>query len=144
MINSYGKGALVYLRDHEGRGIGLLNKLKAYALQDKGQDTIEANISLGFEPDLRNYGTGAQILRDIGYTKFKLITNNPKKIVALKGYGLEVIERVALDVDVNKYNERYIDPNRKHVVLLVMYDEFTFYLYSFDKKGIDNDSIKFI
>ncbi len=112
MINDYGVGAVVYLRDHEGRGIGLLNKLKAYILQDKGQDTIEANISLGFESDLRNYGTGAQILLDIGYDKFKLITNNPKKIIALKGYGLEVVDRVTLDVDINKYNKRYIETKK--------------------------------
>lgn len=108
LIEEYGKGALVYMRGHEGRGIGLVNKIKAYALQDKGQDTVQANISLGFQPDLRNYGIGAQILRDLGYTKFKLITNNPTKIVALKGYGLEVVERVALKPHLNKYNEKYI------------------------------------
>ena len=108
LINDYGKGALVYMRGHEGRGIGLVNKIKAYALQEKGQDTVEANISLGFQPDLRNYGIGAQILRDLGYTKFKLITNNPTKIVALKGYGLEIVERVALKTPLNKYNERYM------------------------------------
>ena len=112
LINEYGVGALVYLRDHEGRGIGLLNKLKAYILQDKGQDTIEANISLGFDSDLRNYGTGAQILLDIGYDKFKLITNNPKKIIALKGYGLEVVDRVSLNIDINKYNQRYIETKK--------------------------------
>ncbi len=108
LINDYGKGALIYMRGHEGRGIGLVNKIKAYALQEKGQDTVEANISLGFLPDLRNYGIGAQILRDLGYTKFKLITNNPTKIVALKGYGLEVTERVALRTPLNKYNEKYM------------------------------------
>lgn len=108
LINEYGKGALVYMRGHEGRGIGLVNKIKAYALQEKGQDTVEANISLGFQPDLRNYGIGAQILRDLGYTKFKLITNNPTKIIALKGYGLEIVERVALKTPLNKYNERYM------------------------------------
>lgn len=108
LINDYGKGALIYMRGHEGRGIGLVNKIKAYALQEKGQDTVEANISLGFLPDLRNYGIGAQILRDLGYTKFKLITNNPTKIVALKGYGLEVVERVALKSHLNKYNEKYM------------------------------------
>ena len=108
LINEYGKGALIYMRGHEGRGIGLVNKIKAYALQEKGQDTVEANLSLGFRPDLRNYGVGAQILRDIGYTKFKLITNNPTKIVALKGYGLEITERVALKTPLNKYNEKYM------------------------------------
>lgn len=108
LINDYGKGALIYMRGHEGRGIGLVNKIKAYALQEHGQDTVEANISLGFLPDLRNYGIGAQILRDLGYTKFKLITNNPTKIVALKGYGLEVTERVALKTPLNKYNEKYM------------------------------------
>lgn len=108
LIEEYGKGALVYIRGHEGRGIGLVNKIKAYALQEKGQDTVQANISLGFQPDLRNYGIGAQILRDLGYTKFKLITNNPTKIVALSGYGLEVAERVALKTPLNKYNERYM------------------------------------
>ncbi len=108
LVNDYGKGAVVYLRGHEGRGIGLVNKIKAYALQEKGQDTVEANVSLGFKPDLRNYGIGAQILRDIGYTKFKLITNNPKKIIGLKGYGLEVTERVALTPYLTKFNEKYM------------------------------------
>ncbi len=108
LINDYGKGALVYLRGHEGRGIGLVNKIKAYALQEQGEDTVQANLSLGFSPDLRNYGIGAQILKDLGYTKFKLITNNPKKIIALNGYGLEVTERVALKPELNEYNERYI------------------------------------
>ena len=108
LIESYGKGALIYIRGHEGRGIGLVNKINAYALQEKGQDTVQANISLGFKPDLRNYGIGAQILRDLGYTKIKLITNNPTKIVALKGYGLEITERVALKTPLNRYNEKYM------------------------------------
>lgn len=108
LIENYGKGALIYIRGHEGRGIGLVNKIKAYALQEQGEDTVQANISLGFQPDLRNYGIGAQILRDLGYTKFKLITNNPTKIIALNGYGLEIVERVALKTPLNKYNERYI------------------------------------
>ena len=107
-IDEYGKGALVYIRGHEGRGIGLVNKIKAYALQEKGEDTVEANISLGFQPDLRHYGIGAQILRDLGYSKIKLITNNPRKIIALKGYGLEITERIELKTPLNKYNERYI------------------------------------
>ena len=113
MINQYGKGALIYLRDHEGRGIGLINKLKAYKLQDAGQDTVEANVSLGFAPDLRNYGVGAQIILDLGFNNFKLITNNPKKIVGLKGYGLMIHENINIKSEVNKYNERYINTKRE-------------------------------
>ncbi len=108
MVNDYGKGAIIYIRGHEGRGIGIVNKIKAYKLQECGQDTIEANVSLGFEPDLRTYGIGAQILLDLGYKKFKLITNNPKKIIGLNGYGLEIAERISLKAQINKYNEKYI------------------------------------
>lgn len=108
MVNEYGKGAVIYIRGHEGRGIGIVNKIKAYNLQEQGQDTVEANVSLGFEPDLRTYGIGAQILLDLGYKKFKLITNNPKKIIGLSGYGLEVTERVSLKSELNKHNEKYI------------------------------------
>ncbi|MDD3594176.1 MAG: bifunctional 3,4-dihydroxy-2-butanone-4-phosphate synthase/GTP cyclohydrolase II [Candidatus Gastranaerophilales bacterium] len=107
-IEDYGCGALVYLRDHEGRGIGLTNKIKAYDLQDHGKDTVEANIDLGFEPDLRDYGVGAQILLDLGLTRFNLITNNPKKIVALKGYNIEITDRIAIPCELNKYNEFYM------------------------------------
>lgn len=113
MIQEYGKGAVIYIRDHEGRGIGLINKLKAYKLQEQGQDTIEANISLGFAPDLRNYGVGAQIILDLGFNNFNLITNNPKKIVGLNGYGLTINENINIKSEVNKYNERYINTKKE-------------------------------
>lgn len=113
MIDEYGKGAIVYIRDHEGRGIGLINKIKAYSLQEKGQDTIEANISLGFSPDLRDYGVGAQIILDLGYNKFNLITNNPKKIVGLEGYGLSVNETVHMEADINCYNQKYMKTKKE-------------------------------
>lgn len=108
MIDKYGKGAVVYLMNHEGRGIGIVNKIKAYALQDKGEDTIQANLSLGFNSDLRDYGDGAQILLDLGFKRFKLITNNPQKIVGLEGYGLEILERVKVESECTKYNYRYL------------------------------------
>ncbi len=112
IINDKGYGALVYLREHEGRGIGLLNKLKAYVLQDQGQDTVEANISLGFEPDLRDYGVGAQILLDLGFNKINLITNNPTKIIGLEGYGLEVQERVSLKPEIQEFNKNYMQTKK--------------------------------
>ncbi|OGI01120.1 MAG: bifunctional 3,4-dihydroxy-2-butanone 4-phosphate synthase/GTP cyclohydrolase II [Candidatus Melainabacteria bacterium GWF2_37_15] len=111
-IQKEGKGALVYIKTHEGRGIGILNKLKAYVLQEQGQDTVEANLSLGFEPDLRDYGVGAQILLDLGIKKFRLITNNPKKIIGLEGYDLEIVDRVELPVCKNKHNEKYLNTKR--------------------------------
>lgn len=112
MINEYGKGALVYMRGHEGRGIGIVNKIKAYHLQECGQDTVEANISLGFKPDLRDYGAGAQIIRDLGFNNFNLITNNPKKIIGLKGYGLTVHDIIKLTPEINIYNEKYMNTKR--------------------------------
>ena len=110
-IAAAGRGALVYLRQ-EGRGIGLLNKIRAYALQDAGADTVEANVALGFAPDLRDYGVGAQILRDLGARRLRLLTNNPRKVVALQGFGLEVVERVALHAGENPHNERYLATKR--------------------------------
>lgn len=112
LIDEYGKGAVIYIRNHEGRGIGLINKIKAYALQEKGQDTIEANVSLGFQPDLRDYGVGAQIILDLGYNNFNLITNNPKKIVGLEGYGLEINDIVNLEPEINSYNQRYMETKK--------------------------------
>lgn len=106
-IDEAGSGVLVYLRQ-EGRGIGLINKLKAYELQEQGLDTVDANIKLGFAPDLRDYGIGAQILKDIGVSKIRLLTNNPRKIIGLDGYGLEVVERVPLQVAENEDNSRYL------------------------------------
>lgn len=108
MISKHGKGALVYMIGHEGRGIGLINKIKAYALQDLGQDTVQANVSLGFAPDLRDYGIGAQIIKDLGFSKFNLLTNNPTKIIGLNGYGLEINERVPIEPVIDEFNEKYI------------------------------------
>jgi len=113
MIQEYGKGAVVYIRNHEGRGIGLVNKIKAYHLQDKGQDTMEANISLGFPVDLRDYGVGAQIILDLGFNNFNLLTNNPKKIIGLTGYGLKIHEVINLKTDVNKYNAKYLQTKKE-------------------------------
>lgn len=112
-IENYGKGALIYLTDHEGRGIGLCNKIKAYKLQEQGQDTVEANLSLGFKEDLRDYGTGAQILRDLGYTNFDLITNNPKKIIGLEGYGLSINSIIKVNSEITEYNMRYLNTKKE-------------------------------
>jgi 3,4-dihydroxy 2-butanone 4-phosphate synthase/GTP cyclohydrolase II len=108
MIESEGEGVLLYMRQ-EGRGIGIAGKLKAYILQEKGMDTVEANEALGFPADLRDYGIGAQILKDLGAGSIRLITNNPRKVVGLQGYGLEITERVPLVIPPNPFNERYLD-----------------------------------
>jgi 3,4-dihydroxy 2-butanone 4-phosphate synthase/GTP cyclohydrolase II len=111
LIAREGRGAVVYL-DQEGRGIGLLNKLRAYALQDSGADTVQANERLGFAPDLRNYGIGAQILRDLGLSSIRVMTNNPRKLVGLEGYGLEIVERVPLVADPSHDNRSYLQVKR--------------------------------
>ena len=111
MVAREGCGVIVYMRQ-EGRGIGLVNKLKAYVLQDEGLDTVEANTHLGFKPDLRDYGIGAQILRDLGVRKMRLLTNNPKKIIGLEGYGLEVASRLPIEVQASEESKRYLSTKR--------------------------------
>ncbi len=111
MVQEEGKGAILYM-SQEGRGIGLLNKLKAYQLQEQGMDTVEANIHLGFQMDERDYGIGAQILRHLGITKLRLLSNNPKKRVGLVGYGLEIIENLPIEINPNPFNEKYLQTKR--------------------------------
>lgn len=111
MVQAEGKGVILYM-NQEGRGIGLLNKLKAYRLQEEGMDTVEANLHLGFQTDQRDYGVGAQILRHIGVTKLRLLTNNPKKRVGLIGYGLEIVDNIPLKVEPNPHNEKYLQTKR--------------------------------
>jgi 3,4-dihydroxy 2-butanone 4-phosphate synthase/GTP cyclohydrolase II len=111
MVEKAGRGVVLYMRQ-EGRGIGLVNKLLAYHLQEQGKDTVEANEALGFKADLRDYGTGAQILKDLGLKKIKLLTNNPKKVIGLKGYDLEIVERIPLEIPPNPINEKYLNTKR--------------------------------
>ncbi|SHF85666.1 bifunctional 3,4-dihydroxy-2-butanone-4-phosphate synthase/GTP cyclohydrolase II [Flavisolibacter ginsengisoli] len=111
MVEAEGKGAIIYM-NQEGRGIGLLNKLKAYRLQEQGMDTVEANLHLGFQTDQRDYGVGAQILRHLGITKLRLISNNPKKRVGLIGYGLEIVENLPIKVEPNPHNQKYLQTKK--------------------------------
>jgi 3,4-dihydroxy 2-butanone 4-phosphate synthase/GTP cyclohydrolase II len=124
MIAKEGRGVLLYMRQ-EGRGIGLHNKIRAYALQDQGADTVEANELLGFGPDLRDYGIGAQILADLGLRRIRLLTNNPRKVVGLEGYGLEVVETVPIVVPPGPYNAYYLETKRKKMGHLINTDTHT-------------------
>ena len=121
-IEKNGSGVLLYMRQ-EGRGIGLINKLKAYVLQEQGMDTVDANIKLGFAPDLRDYGIGAQILKDLGVRTIRLLTNNPRKIAGLEGYGLSIAERVPLQMAANKDNSRYLHTKQEKLGHLLQFEE---------------------
>lgn len=121
MINREGKGVVLYM-NQEGRGIGLINKLKAYHLQENGMDTVEANIELGFKMDQRDYGVGAQILRSLGISKMRLMSNNPKKRAGLIGYGLEVVENVPIEIASNPHNEAYLRTKRDKMQHTIMLD----------------------
>lgn len=121
-IHDEGRGVLVYLRQ-EGRGIGLINKLKAYRLQEQGLDTVDANIKLGFPPDLRDYGIGAQILKDLGVRKIRLLTNNPRKIRGLEGYGMEIVERVPIQMEAKENNKHYLQTKKVKLGHLLNFDD---------------------
>lgn len=123
MVEKEGRGVVLYMRQ-EGRGIGLVNKLLAYHLQEQGKDTVEANEALGFKADLRDYGTGAQILKDLGLKKIRLLTNNPKKVIGLKGYNLEIVERVPLEVPSNPLNAKYLKTKRDRLGHLFQSEKF--------------------
>jgi 3,4-dihydroxy 2-butanone 4-phosphate synthase/GTP cyclohydrolase II len=121
-IADEGRGVFLYMRQ-EGRGIGLHNKIRAYALQDQGLDTVEANEALGFASDLRDYGIGAQILADLGVHKLRLLTNNPKKVIGLEGYGIEVVETVPIICQPNPQNVKYLETKRKKMGHLIKLEE---------------------
>ncbi|WMT42654.1 bifunctional 3,4-dihydroxy-2-butanone-4-phosphate synthase/GTP cyclohydrolase II [Paenibacillus sp. D2_2] len=121
-IEKEGRGVLLYMRQ-EGRGIGLINKLKAYKLQEQGLDTVDANLKLGFPPDLRDYGIGAQILKDLGIREIRLMTNNPRKITGLEGYGLKVVERVPIQMEANEDNAKYLHTKQARMGHLLKFDD---------------------
>jgi 3,4-dihydroxy 2-butanone 4-phosphate synthase/GTP cyclohydrolase II len=122
LVEKEGRGVILYILNHEGRGIGLTNKIKAYAIQDQGVDTVEANRRLGFKPDQRDYGIGAQILVSLGIRRIRLLTNNPRKFVGLSGYGLEIVERVPIEIPPNSVNRRYLKTKKEklgHILEMV-------------------------
>jgi 3,4-dihydroxy 2-butanone 4-phosphate synthase/GTP cyclohydrolase II len=123
IVEKAGRGVVLYMRQ-EGRGIGLVNKLLAYHLQEQGKDTVEANEALGFKADLRDYGTGAQILKDLGLKKIRLLTNNPKKVIGLKGYNLEIVERIPLEIPPNEVNEKYLKTKKDRLGHLLHSEKF--------------------
>ena len=114
MVEKEGKGLILYM-SQEGRGIGLVNKLKAYHLQEQGFDTVDANLKLGFKADERDYGIGAQMLRDLGVKKMRLLTNNPVKRSGLEGYGIEIVETIPIVIEPNKYNEKYLKTKQERM-----------------------------
>lgn len=122
MMDREGSGILLYMRQ-EGRGIGLVNKIKAYVLQDQGMDTVDANLELGFQADMRNYGIGAQVLVDLGVKKMRLLTNNPKKIIGLDGYGLSIIEQIPIEIEPNEFNRCYLECKQKKMGHLLHVDK---------------------
>jgi 3,4-dihydroxy 2-butanone 4-phosphate synthase/GTP cyclohydrolase II len=121
-IEKEGRGVVLYMRQ-EGRGIGIEHKLKAYKLQEQGMDTVEANLALGFKPDQRDYGVGAQILRHLGVRDMRILTNNPRKFRALQGYGLQIVERVSIEVEPNPANEQYLRTKRDKLGHLLRNDD---------------------